>query len=157
MPLVLVETLIRAPRELCFDLARDVAVHLQSTAQTKERAVAGVTSGLLGLGDTVTWEAVHFGVRQRLTARITLLEPPRVFVDEMVSGAFRSFRHVHRFEEHDGVTAMRDELAFESPLGVLGRLADRMVLERYMRRLLERRGDVIREVAERRHASALSP
>ena len=124
-------------------------MHLKSTAHTHERAVAGVTSGLLGLGDSVTWEAVHFGVRQRLTSRITLLDPPSVFVDEMVSGAFRSFRHVHRFVQHADETTMQDTFDYESPLGILGRLADWMVLERYMRRLLERRAVVIRELAER--------
>ena len=149
MPRILLETVIRAPREVCFDLARDVSVHLQSTAQTQERAVAGVTGGLLSLGDTVTWEAVHLGVRQRLTARITLFEPPAMFVDEMVSGAFRSFRHLHRFLEHADGTTMQDTFDYESPLGVLGRLADWIFLERYMHGLLDKRATVIREIAER--------
>ena len=71
MPTIRVETRIEAPVERCFDLARDVDLHRRSLARTGERAVGGVTTGLLGPGDTVTWEGRHFGVRQRLTARIT--------------------------------------------------------------------------------------
>jgi hypothetical protein len=71
MPLIRIETRIQAPVEKCFDLARDVDLHVASTARTRERAVAGVTYGRLGPGDVVTWEAVHFGIAQRRTSRIT--------------------------------------------------------------------------------------
>lgn len=97
MTTIVVETRINAPIELCFDLARDVEMHLKTAAATGERAVAGRTSGLLELGDVVTFEGVHFGIRQRLTAKIVELDRPRRFVDEMVSGAFASMRHVHEF------------------------------------------------------------
>jgi ligand-binding SRPBCC domain-containing protein len=93
VPLTRLETRIKAPMERCFDLMRDVDLHARSTASTGERAVAGVTSGLLGQGDEVTWEAVHFGVKQRLTVRVTRCEPPHLFEDVMVRGAFRSFTH----------------------------------------------------------------
>ncbi|MEO8877235.1 MAG: SRPBCC family protein, partial [Polyangiaceae bacterium] len=98
MPLIRIETFIAASPERCFDLARDVQAHLGSTSDTEERAVAGVTTGLLSEGDEVTWEAVHFGLRLRLTARITRFEKPHLFVDEMIRGAFESFEHEHRFE-----------------------------------------------------------
>jgi len=88
VPVIVLRTRVAAPASLCFDLARDVELHQRSTAASRERAVGGITSGLLGPGDEVTWEATHFGVRQRLTSRITEFEPPRRFVDEMVRGAF---------------------------------------------------------------------
>src|SRR5919206_6630 len=136
MPVIRLETFIRAPVEVCFDLARDVEAHMASTAETGERAVAGVTSGVLGLNDEVTWEAKHLGVRQRLTSKITALERPRMFVDEMQRGAFKSLRHLHLFEEKNGGTLMKDEMSYASPLGMLGRMADRLFLENYMRRFL---------------------
>src|SRR4051812_20897417 len=108
MPIIRLETQIHAVPERCFDLARDVDAHVGSTAGTHERAVAGVTSGLMGLGDSVTWEAVHFGVRQRLTSRITRLERPNLFVDEMVEGAFHSFEHTHEFRSTNNGTVMVD-------------------------------------------------
>src|SRR6476646_1465388 len=114
---VVIETLIVAPRELVFDLARDVSAHTESAAFSRERAVApGRTAGLLELGDTVTFEGVHFLLRLRITARIVEFDRPRFFVDELVRSAFRTLRHVHEFEERDGATLMRDTLDWVSPL-----------------------------------------
>jgi hypothetical protein len=76
MTTIVVETRISAPIEVCFDLARDVEAHIKTSLSTGERAVGSRTSGLLDLGDIVTFEAVHFGIRQRLTARITECCPP---------------------------------------------------------------------------------
>jgi ligand-binding SRPBCC domain-containing protein len=148
MPVIKLETFIRAPIEVCFDLARDVEVHMASTAWTGERAIAGVTIGMMELDDEVTWEAVHLGVRQRLTSRITAFERPRMFVDEMQRGAFKTLRHLHLFEPLDGGTLMLDEMTYASPLGILGRLADALFLENYMRRLLIKHNEYIKRVAE---------
>ena len=68
MPTIRIATVIDAPPERCFDLARDVDAHLRSTARTGERTVSGVTVDLFDLEDEVTWEARHVGVRRRLTA-----------------------------------------------------------------------------------------
>lgn len=111
--------------------------------------VAGVTAGLIGLGETVTWEARYFGVRQRLTTRITALSRPGHFRDSMVTGAFRRFDHDHWFDLGDGgQTVMRDVFDFDAPLGLLGRLAEIAFLTHYMRRLLADRNAVIKRVAE---------
>src|SRR5919204_3186969 len=98
LPTIRLATTISAPPERCFDLARDVDSHVRSTAATGERAIGPITAGLLELGDEVTWEARHFGIRQRLTARMTRVDAPREFEDVMVRGPFRSMRHIHRFE-----------------------------------------------------------
>ena len=137
MPLIQLETLIHAPIERCFDLSRDIDLHMRSTDETQEIAVAGVTTGLVGLGEEVTWEATHFGVRQRLTTRITAFSRPGHFRDSQIRGAFRRFDHDHYFMALDGVgTLMRDEFDYDSPLGWLGKLADHLFLEAYMRSFL---------------------
>jgi ligand-binding SRPBCC domain-containing protein len=141
-------TRIAAPRERCFDLARSVELHVRSTARTRERAVAGVTRGLLGDGQEVTWEARHFGVRQHFTSRISGYDRPRYFQDSMVRGAFARFVHDHRFDEADDVTTMIDRLDFAAPLGPLGRLVDRLVLSSYLERFLVERNALITRVAE---------
>ena len=143
-------TTIAAPRERCFDLARSVELHVHTTASTRERAVAGRTSGLLGAGDEITWRARHLGVTQSLTGRITGYERPRWFQDTMLRGAFASLRHDHYFEETDAGagTIMRDVLTFAAPLGPLGRIAERLVLRAYMRRFLEARNASLKAVAE---------
>lgn len=156
MPVIVLQTVIRASRERVFDLARDIDAHIASTTGTNERAIAGVTSGLINLGETVTWEARHLGIRQRLTVRITQMQWPESFTDEMVSGAFALMRHEHRFEAPgDETTIMHDRFEFRAPLGLLGRLAESLFLTRYMRNLLRRRAEVLKEMAEHRVASSI--
>lgn len=142
-------TRVHAPPERCFDLARSVDLHTHSTAATGERAVEGVIHGLLGPGQQVTWRARHFGVWQTLTSRITAYDRPHHFRDSMVRGAFRRFDHDHYFERAtDGGTVMRDIFDYEAPLGPLGRLVERLLLTRYLRRFLEERNRQVKAVAE---------
>jgi len=141
-------THIRAPAARCFDLARSIDLHVHSTAGTGERAVAGTTSGLIGLHQEVTWRARHFGVWQEFTSRITAYAYPDHFRDEMVRGAFRSFAHDHSFRGELGGTTMIDECRFAAPLRPIGWLVERLVLGPYLRRLLAERAGIIRRVAE---------
>jgi ligand-binding SRPBCC domain-containing protein len=149
MPNIHLETFIAAPPERCFDLMRDVDAHTQTTGASGERAVAGKMSGLLEQGDEVTWEAKHFGVRQRLTARVTRCERPRIFEDQQVRGAFAGFTHRHEFRSVGGGTQMVDDFRYRSPLGPLGHIADRLFLERYLREFLSERARGLKGLAER--------
>lgn len=148
MPRIQISLYVDAPPERCFDLARSIDLHQRSTARTEERAVAGVATGLIGLGQEVTWEARHFGLRQRLTSRITAFDRPHHFRDSQVRGAFRCFDHDHYFVAEGTGTRMTDIFTFQAPLGPLGWLAERLFLTAYMRRFLEERNRVVKEVAE---------
>jgi ligand-binding SRPBCC domain-containing protein len=145
---VRIETVIRAPVERCFDLARDPDLHAHSLGHTGERVVARTGRGLLALGDEVTFEGRHFGVRQRLTARITRFEPPHLFEDRLVRGAFRSFSHLHAFRQTEAGTIMTDRFEYRAPLGPLGAIAERLLLSRYLRRLLTARAAYLKACAE---------
>ncbi len=148
MAVIRIVTAIAAPIEWCFDLARDIDFHTRSLAGTGERAVAGRTSGLIGPGESVTWEARHLGVRQHFTAEVTAFERPVYFRDVMAAGAFKSFEHDHRFEDRGIETVMTDEVVFRSPLGPLGWLVDCLFMTGYLRRLLEGRCQAIKHAAE---------
>ena len=148
MATIRIVTSINAPIARCFDLSRSVELHIESASHTGERVVRGVSTGLLKLGDEVTWQARHLGVRQCLTSRITMFERPFFLQDSMVQGAFRAFSHDHQFETNDGRTVMVDLVRFQAPLGVLGRLAESLFLKRYLRRYLEHRNEVLKSVAE---------
>jgi ligand-binding SRPBCC domain-containing protein len=126
-------------KEELFDLSRSIDAHKESMVQSREEAIAGVTSGLISLGEEVTWRAWHFGVPLRMTSRITEMAAPDYFVDEQVRGPFRSFRHVHEFREDAGGTVMVDRIEFAGPFGPLGRVAEKLVLTRYLRNLIEQR------------------
>ena len=145
---VRLQTVIDAPIERVYDLARDIDLHARSMAHTDERAVDGRTTGRIGLGETVTWRARHFGITWSLTSVITVADAPTRFVDEQVRGPFASFCHEHRFDVVPGGTQMTDAWQHVAPFGALGRLVDRLVLERYMRRLLETRNRALKAEAE---------
>ncbi|RUQ05965.1 SRPBCC family protein [Curtobacterium sp. HSID17257] len=144
-----VVTEIAAPVERVFALSLDIGAHERSMADTDERAVAGTTTGTIGLGESVTWRARHFGIVWSMTSRITALEAPGRFVDEQVRGPFARFRHEHRFGPSAGGTRMVDEIVFRAPLGPLGWLAERIALARYLPRLIAARNASLRDELER--------
>ena len=148
MLVIRLSTPIAAPPDRVFDLARSIDAHQDSAAATEEKPVAGVTRGLIGLGEEVTWEARHLGFKQRLTVRITLFERPARFQDVMTSGAFKSMKHDHEFVPHPPGTLMVDRFEFESPFGIVGRVVDRVFLAGYLRWFLLRRNQVLKELAE---------
>jgi ligand-binding SRPBCC domain-containing protein len=148
MPLIELSTIICAPCERVFDLARSIDAHQNSTEGTNERAVAGVTSGLIGLNDEVTWEARHLGVRQKLTVRVTAFNRPQHFQDVMDAGAFKHMKHDHEFLEHPSGTLMIDRFEFQSPFGIFGSIADQFFLAGYMQRFLVHRNSILKKLAE---------
>lgn len=142
-------TRIAAPPRLVFDMSLDVEVHTASMAGSAERAVDGITAGRMTLGDTVTWQARHLGLRRRMTARISAYDRPGFFVDEQVNGPFKLWRHAHHFEpDGQGGTLMRDVVDFAAPLGLLGAIAEFTVLDRYMPRLIRSRNHHLKAAAE---------
>ena len=148
MPKIHLQTFIKAKKEIVFDLSRSVDLHLLSTEKTNEKAIAGKTSGLMKLNETVTWRAKHLGIYQNLTTKITEFNQPNYFADEMEKGAFKRFKHEHYFEDYEDGTLMKDVFDYQSPLGFLGKLADFIFLENYMKSLLIERNSMIKKVAE---------
>ena len=144
-------TLIEAPIERCFDLARSVEAHLAGAADSGEQVVAngGISAGLIGLGERVTWRAKHLGVWHELTSEITAMERPAWFRDVMIRGPFKSMAHDHFFRATgEGSSELRDVFEFAAPVPVLGRLAEKLVLERHMRSFLRKKNAILKRIAE---------
>jgi ligand-binding SRPBCC domain-containing protein len=141
-------TQIAASPQRCFDLSCNIDAHLGSMEDFNERAVAGVTSGQIGPGETVTWKARHFGIPWTMTSQIVEFDPPRHFVDEQRKGPFSRFRHEHEFEATDVGTRMTDRVSFDAPLGPLGDAVDKVILGTYLRHLIQTRNDYLRHAAE---------
>ena len=148
MPVINLRTIINSDIETCFDLSRSIDLHIISTAHTKERAIDGKVSGLIGPGEFVTWQAIHFGITQQLTSKITEYDRPFHFRDEQVKGAFNYLFHDHNFEVVDGKLIMEDIFNFRSPWSLIGRLVDKFILINYLTKLLIRRNALIKEYAE---------
>jgi len=141
-------TKIKAPIERVFDLSLSIDLHADANTNSNEVAIAGVTSGCIKLGETVTWKATHFGIRQRLRVQITALERPFSFVDEMLSGPFKKMQHSHYFSQEGAYSVMTDEFCFASPGGKLGYVISKKWLVNYMRRFLINKNTFLAKIAE---------
>lgn len=139
---------IKATRDVCFDLSRSIEVHKLSTEPSHEEAVGGCTRGLIKQGEWVKWKANHFLIPQTLTVQITEMKEFRYFVDEMIDGPFKWMKHEHRFVAEHGKTIISDKFAYDVPYGIIGKLFDKLILKRYMTKLLLKRNEVIKRVAE---------
>ncbi len=153
MHLITLETTITAGIQTCFDAARSIELHLESTAQTKEIVVSNKKTGLCELSEFITWEGKHFGIRQQFTSEITKMEAPYFFEDKMKKGAFKSFRHEHYFEDSNNEVTMTDHLFYEVPLGVFGKIFDGLILRKYLITLLQKRNATIKYYCENKNNS----
>ena len=141
-------TFIAAPVERVFDLSRSITLHKISMEATKEVAISGVTEGLIQLNETVTWQARHLFKTRQFTSKITQMQSPVLFQDEMVSGDFRTFRHDHHFKAIENGVIMIDQIDYECPFGFFGRLLDKYYLKKLLEHLMMQRNEVIKEYAE---------
>lgn len=148
MPIIKLETRIKSTIGICFDLSRSIDLHKISIANTNEEAVDGIMSGLIKDDEFVTWQATHFGIKQKLSSKITAFDKPNYFRDEQIKGIFKSIKHDHYFFEEGQFVIMKDVFSFESPCGILGKLFNKIILTSYLEKLLTDRNNVIKEFAE---------
>jgi ligand-binding SRPBCC domain-containing protein len=148
MPNIHLTTFIAAPIDRVFDLARSIDLHKKSMAHKDEQAVAGTTMGLIGPGETVTWKAKHLFKTRIMKMKIMEMSRPFSFVDEMIEGDFKNFRHQHHFKQIDNGIFMIDIVDFETPYGGIGNMVNSIYLTKYLRSLLEGRNEFIRRIAE---------
>ncbi|MCF2873440.1 MULTISPECIES: SRPBCC family protein [unclassified Tenacibaculum] len=149
MAVIVLFTKIKAVKKIVFDLSRSIELHKIATTHTNEKAIAGKIEGLIESNETVTWRAKHLGVYQNFTSKVIGCKESEYFADEMISGAFKSFKHEHYFctNESDS-TILIDVLEFKLPFGFLGKLVDAIFLKRYMTNFLKIRNKTIKEFAE---------
>ena len=148
MPRIHLTSFIAAPIERVFDLSRSINLHQISTASTNEKAIEGVMTGLINKDETVTWQAKHLFKLRQFTSKITEMKSPDFFVDEMIKGDFTSFHHEHHFKTAENGSIVIDIIHFETPYGIIGKLANSLFLTSYLERLLTKRNEVIKEYAE---------
>ena len=148
MPTIILKTTINAPIEKCFDLSRSIDLHLESMKNSDEKAINGRLTGLIELGEQVTWQAKHFYLSFKMTSQITAMAKPGYFIDEMINGPFKKLHHKHQFIFLNTQTEMTDIFEFKSPFYLFGWLVDFLFLKRYMRKLLTERNNIIKLVAE---------
>jgi ligand-binding SRPBCC domain-containing protein len=156
MSTIQLETIINAPVAAVFKLSLNIDFHMQSMNQSQEKAIAGVTSGCIKKGETVTWRGKHFGLWLTHASLITEYEPYTTFVDEMIKGRFKSFHHKHIFIDQNGSTKMQDIITYKTPYGLAGEFFDKTVLYNYLTRLIKKRNAHLKYTLENGGDSAFA-
>jgi len=142
-------TKIKAPIHKVFDLNRNIDIHKLSTSKSDETAIDGITSGWINLNESVTWRGKHFGIYLTHKSIISAMQIPYYFVDEMVEGSFKSFKHQHTFKEENENTIMEDRIQYETPFGFFGVIFDKFVLKNYLTSFITQRNHFIKNLAEK--------
>ena len=148
MTTIQIETKIKAPIKIVFDTNRDIDIHQQSASKTNEVAIAGVTTGLINLNETVTWRGKHFGFYLTHKSRITAMNFYDYFVDEMEEGKFKTFKHEHFFKEKENYVLMTDKLCYQTPFWIFGQLFDYLFLKKHLTQFIIHRNCVLKNIAE---------
>lgn len=141
-------TFIKAPIARVFDLSRSISLHKLSMQHTKENAISGITSGLLQKDDSVTWESMHLGKKRIMVMKITEMESPSMFVEEQTNGEFKSFKHLHFFKTVENGTILIDYIDYQTNLGIIGVVLEKLMLENYIKSLFLKRNEFIKKYAE---------
>ena len=148
MPVIEISTFIKAPIEIVFDLSRSIDLHKVSTKHTNEQAIDGVTSGLINVNQSVTWQANHLYKKRKFTSVISSMTTPVHFCDEMIEGDFVSFKHDHYFIEKDEGIILNDIIKFKTPYKIIGIIFNSLFLTRYLKSLIIKRNECIKLYAE---------
>ncbi|MBJ7610370.1 MAG: SRPBCC family protein [Candidatus Dormibacteraeota bacterium] len=85
---------------------------------------------------------VH-GVPIRWISRIDAWNPGHSFVDRQLRGPYALWEHTHEVEPHPHGTLSRDRVRYALPLGVLGEVANRLLVQRDLRRIFDYRREAI--------------
>ncbi len=109
-------------------------VHAAKISELGSRAIVEVS--FLGLF-SVRWIAEH-----------TAYDPPHFFEDIQIKGPFKSWRHRHIIKPDPAGSILRDEIEYEPPFGLIGRMVAPVAIERRLQRAFNFRHDVTRRWCE---------
>ena len=148
MTTIKLKTTINATIETVFNNCRNIDIHQYSASKTNEKSIAGRTSGLIEKGETVTWQGKHFGFYIKHQSIISEMEFPHCFVDEQLKGKFKKFKHTHTFKKENNAVLMVDELVYEVPYGIIGKLFDKILLKNHLTQFIIERNNYIKKISE---------
>jgi ligand-binding SRPBCC domain-containing protein len=110
------------PRNL-FDITPDWLEFVMKERDSKTEVFEGAEFNY-----TIRW----FGIPRPWKSRITGYLPPGQFTDIQLVGPYRSWSHLHAFEDTEGGTMMRDTVTYRLPLGPLGGIAHALAVRQQL-------------------------
>ncbi len=108
------------PASLGFRIHGEPPAHIQEGARIEYR---------------IKWN----GISLPWVSRITNWQPGVGFQDVQEKGPYRRWVHTHSFEHNDGGVTMRDRVEYALPLGVVGRIANAIVVRRQLEEIFDYR------------------
>ncbi len=113
------------PRELGFSIATPLPIEMRA-------------------GTLIDYTIRLWGVPMSWRTRIAVWEPGARFVDEQLSGPYRTWVHTHRFTSAHGGTDIEDEVVYSLPFGVAGRMVAPLIRLQLARIFRHRTTEVLR-------------
>lgn len=147
MPTIHLTTFIAAPVERVFDLNRSIGLQKVFMERLGFTAVAGITAGLINKEESVTWKGKYLYKTRFFTSRVTDITPFELFIEKMIRGDFKNYRHEHYFKPAENGTIVIDIINFEISSGWLGRMITRLYLHRYIESMIMLRNETVRQYA----------
>lgn len=142
------ESLIRATPERVFAF-HEQADALERLTPPWETSRVVQMARISQVGSQAIIEARALGPwKIRWVAEHTAYDPPRMFEDIQVKGPFHSWRHRHLIVAQADGALLRDEIDYEPPLWLLGRVAAPIVIQPRLQRLFEFRHEITRKWCE---------
>lgn len=135
---------IPVPLEVAFRFFEDPHNLRLITPDWLDFRIMSIRGTPMDVGTTIFYRIRWLGLPIRWVSRITEFERDRRFVDVQITGPYRSWRHEHTFEERNGQALVRDRVQYELPLGVLGRIAHRLLVYRQLCAIFDYRASQIR-------------
>jgi ligand-binding SRPBCC domain-containing protein len=101
---------------------------------------------LIRTGTRIDYRLKIHGIPARWQSEITVWEPPVCFIDAQRRGPYRTWIHIHTFEEHNGGTLAKDRVHYAVPGG---RFMDWLLVRRDVERIFEYRNQKLKALFER--------
>ena len=94
-------------------------------------------------GATIDYRLRVFGIPIGWRTRIECWDAGKCFVDSQVRGPYRAWWHEHHFFADGTRTVMEDRVYYAVPLGILGRLVNRLIITSQLRAIFSYRAAAI--------------
>lgn len=91
-----------------------------------------------------------FGIPMKWKTRIIQVEYLKSFTDFQEQGPYSLWNHHHEFIENKDGVLMKDELTYEMPYGLLGRIVHYLVVKKKLKKIFDYRFDILEELFNRK-------